>query len=160
MFDRHVNRSRLKLLALLAAPLAAVAGGLTYAHQHRGSGHGCCGGGGDHHAEAHLSRLADMLGKIGVSESQRVQIDAILRPAFANMKAAHDSHDAALGQFHELLLSPTVDRVRIESMRAEQFRQLDQATQEMAKAFVDAAEVLTPEQRTALAAEVRRHHGG
>lgn len=147
------KRSRIKLLALIAVPLIVVAGGLTYAHQARNHGHMH----GDR-MEHHLDHLAAMLTKVGASEAQKAQVEGILRGAFSEMKSAHEGHDAALGKFHQLLLSPSIDRAKMEALRAEQFKSLDEASKRLITAFGDAAEVLSPEQRAALDAEVRKHH--
>jgi len=37
---------------------------------------------------------------------------------------------------------------------------LDEASKRMVTAITDAAEVLSPEQRAALAEQMRKHHGG
>jgi Spy/CpxP family protein refolding chaperone len=115
---------------------------------------------GKQNAEMHLDHLAAVLTKIGASESQKSQVAGLMRPAFAEMKSVHDSHSAAFAQFHELLFAPSLDRGKMESLRAEQIRSFDEATRRVTSAFADAAEVLSPEQRSALAAEIRRHHGG
>ena len=145
---------RLKLVTLIAAPLIIVAGALAYAHQ--GGGHH---GGPAGHMEAHLDQMRGMLAKIGATEAQQTQIDGILRGAFTELKAATDGHHAAMGQFHQLLLSPSIDREKLESIRADQIKALDAASKRLATAFGDAAEILTVEQRQALAAEVRKLHG-
>jgi len=151
-----MSHSRAKLAALIAIPLVIIGGALAYAHQ--GGGHH--GGSDARHIEMHLDHMAKMLTKIGASEAQKAQIDGILRSAFTQLKAAKDGHHAAFGQFHEMLFAPSIDRVRIESLRAEQVKALDEASRNFATAFADAAEVLSPEQRAALAQEVRAHHGG
>ena len=71
------------------------------------------------------------------------------------MKAAHESHSAAFKQFHEAITGPSIDRARLESLRAEQVKSLDEASKRLVVAISDAAEVLSPDQRAALAAKSR-----
>ena len=150
------KRRRLAVAAITAALLAIVGGTLAYAHS--GSGHhGLMSGGG---AEDHLEHMQAMLTKIGASDAQKSQIEGLLKPAFEEMKAAHEAHSAAFEQFHEAITAPSIDRAKIEALRADQLKSLDEASKRMVTAITDAAEVLSPDQRAALAAEIRKHHGG
>jgi protein CpxP len=148
--------TRYRLAVLVGIPLILSAAALAYAHK-AGGHHGSNDA---HHIEMHLDHLSRMLTRIGASEVQKTQMDAILRGAFTSLKAAKDEHHAAFGQFHELLLAPGIDRGRIESLRSAQIKSLDELSKSFASAFGDAAEVLSPEQRAALAQEIRAHHGG
>ena len=146
---------RITLLAIVASLVAIVGGTLAYAHGSGGHGH-MMGRGPDDH----LEHMQEMLTRIGASETQRTQIQGILKPALEEMKAAHDAHYAAFRQFHEEITAPSIDRARIEALRASQVKSLDEASKRLVTAIGDAAEVLSPEQRAALAAQIRKHHGG
>jgi Spy/CpxP family protein refolding chaperone len=148
--------ARYRLAIVVAIPLILT--GVALAHAHKAGGHH--GSNDAHHIEMHLDHMSQLLTRIGASEAQKKQMDVILRGAFTSLKAAKDQHQAAFGQFHELLLSSSIDRGRIESLRAEQIRSLDELSKNFALAFADAAEVLSPDQRAALAQEIRTHHGG
>ena len=150
------KRRRLAVAAIAASLLAIVGGTLAYAHS-GGEHHGLMSGRG---AEDHLEHMQAMLTKIGASDAQKSQIEGLLKPAFEEMKAAHEAHSAAFEQFHEAITAPSIDRAQIELLRAGQLKSLDEASKRMVTAITDAAEVLSPDQRAALAAEVRKHHGG
>ena len=152
------NPKRRRLtVAAIAASLAVIAGGtLVYAHS-GGGHHGPMAGRG---TEDHLEHMQAMLTKIGASDAQKAQIEGLLKPAFEEMKAAHEAHSAAFEQFHDAITAPSIDRAQIESLRAGQLKSLDEASKRMVIAITDAAEVLSPEQRSALAEQIRKHHGG
>ena len=156
MTANNPKRRRLAVVAIAASMLAIVGGTLAYAHS-GGMHHGPMSGRG---SEDHLEHMQAMLGKIGASDAQKKQIEGLLKPAFEEMTAAHEAHSAAFAQFHEAITAPSIDRSRIEALRAEQLKSLDEASKRMVTAITDAAEVLSPEQRAALAAEIRKHHGG
>ena len=156
MTVNNPKRRRLAVVAIAASMLAIVGGTLAYAHS-GGMHHGPMSGRG---AEDHLEHMQAMLGKIGASDAQKKQIEGLLKPAFEEMTAAHEAHSAAFAQFHEEITAPSIDRARIEALRAEQLKSLDEASKRMVTAITDAAEVLSAEQRAALAAEIRKHHGG
>ena len=149
------RRRRVGLIAI-AATVAVIAGGaLAYAHS-GGGHHGPMAG----NSQQHLEHMQAMLTKIGASDAQKKQIEGILKPAFDDMKAAHESHSAAFKQFHEAITAPSIDRARLESLRAEQIKSLDEASKRMVTAISDAAEVLSPDQRAALAKQIEEHHRG
>ena len=150
-------KRRLLTIVAIAASLVAIAGG-TLAYAHSGGGHhGPMAG---RSTEDHLEHMQAMLTRIGASDAQKTQIEGLLKPAFEEMKAAHEAHSAAFEQFHEAITAPSIDRAQIESLRAGQLKSLDEASKRMVTAITDAAEVLSPEQRAALAEQIRKHHGG
>lgn len=146
--------TRAKLAALIAIPLVIAGGALAYAHQ-KGGHHGPMS---EQRVDMHMDHLAAMLTKIGASDAQKSQIDGIMRTAFANLQSLRDQHHKAFGQFHELIMAPSLDRAKMESLRADQIKALDDASKNLVTAFGDAAEVLTPGQRTAFAELMRKHH--
>ncbi|HEU5136822.1 MAG TPA: Spy/CpxP family protein refolding chaperone [Steroidobacteraceae bacterium] len=149
------NRRRVGLIAI-AASIAAVAGGaLVFAHS-GGGHHGPMSG----NSARHHEHIQAMLGRIGATDAQKAQIEGILEPALADMKAAHESHSAAFRQFHEAMAAPSIDRARLESLRAEQIKSFDEISKRLVTALSDAAEVLSPEQRAALARTIEEHHRG
>ena len=147
------SRRRVGLIAIAASVVAIAAGALAYAHS-----------GGGHHGrmsgdpEKHLEHLNAMLTKAGASDAQKKQIEGILRPAFNEMKAAKETHSTAFRQFHEAMLAPSIDRARLETIRADEIKSLDDASKRVVTAISDAADVLSAEQRAALANEIREHH--
>ena len=99
-------------------------------------------------AERGLERMMDV---VGATPEQAEKLRTIfsktrdeLRPLQAELRDSRS--DVA-----KLLGAETIDRAAAEKMRAERFAQLDQASQKLTNAILDAAEVLTPEQRARLA---------
>jgi periplasmic protein CpxP/Spy len=146
------KRRRLTVAAIAASLVAIVGGTLAFAHS-GGSHHGRGPGG-------HLEHMQTMLTSIGASDAQKAQINGILEPALTEMKAAHESHSAAFKQFHDEITAPSIDRARLESLRAGQLKSIDEASRRLVTAVADAAEVLSPDQRAALAKQMVKHHGG
>jgi periplasmic protein CpxP/Spy len=150
------KRRRITVVAIAASLIAIVGGTLAYAHS-GGGHHGHTAGRG---AKDHLEHMQAMLTQIGATDAQKAQIEGLLEPALEEMKAAHQSHSAAFKQFHDEITAASVDRARIESLRAAQVKSLDEASKRLVTAIGDAAEVLSPDQRAALAKQINKHHGG
>ena len=149
-------KRRITVVAIAASLVAIVGGTLAFAHS-GGGHHGRMAGRG---TADHLEHMQAMLTQIGASEAQKAQIANLLEPAFEEMQAAHAAHSAAFKQFHDEITAPGIDRARIESLRAALLKSLDEASKRLVTAVSDAAEVLAPEQRAALAKQMTRHHGG
>jgi len=144
-------------IALIAIAASLVVAGGTIAYAHSGGDHGHMMSRG---SEDHLEHMQEMLSRIGASDAQKAQIKGILEPAFQEMKNAHEAHSAAFRQFHEEITAPSIDRARLEALRAGQIKSLDEASKRLVTAISDAAEVLSPEQRAAFAKQISKHHGG
>ena len=69
---------------------------------------------------------------------------AELRPM---MREFRDTRESVV----ELMSAQTIDRAAAETLRAERIAAIDEASKKMTAAMLDAAEVLTPEQRAELA---------
>lgn len=117
--------------------------------RHGGWGHGGPGFG--------MGRLERVLDEIDVTAEQEEKLWEIIdgtrgevRPI---MRGFRDAHEQAV----ELLTAPTIDRAAVEKLRAERIAAIDQASQKMSEALVQAAEVFTPEQRAKLKVRMEEH---
>lgn len=148
-----IGASAVGALALLAGALRAVE-----AH----------GGGGWHHGRGQMSAEAfaahieehvkEVLSGVDATPEQEAQVTSILQSAATDLRAMKERHVAAHKELHAILSAPTIDRARLEVVRADQVRLADEASQRIVQGIADAAEVLTPEQRTALIARIERRH--
>jgi len=66
----------------------------------------------------------------------------------------HDARRQAI----ELLSQQNIDRAALETLRTEQLKLAEQASQRLTQALADVADVLTPEQRQRLAERINRWH--
>jgi protein CpxP len=95
---------------------------------------------------------------VDATADQQAQVSSILQSAARDVRALKDQHTSAHKQLHDILSAQTIDRARLETVRADQIRLADEASQRFVQGIADAAEVLTPEQRAALVARIDRHH--
>jgi periplasmic protein CpxP/Spy len=122
-------------------------------------------GGWGHHGPMSAEFISDhvalgvkyALSDVDATAEQKAQVTKILQSAATDVHALADQHFAARKQLHEILSAPTIDRERLETVRAGELRLADEASKRILQGVADAAEVLTPEQRTALAKHLEEH---
>ena len=102
----------------------------------------------------HVDALVDQVLPDGSAE-QKARLAGIIRSAHADLAPFHQQLHQAHARAHELLMQPHVDRAALESLRADEIRQLDAASRRLVQAVADAADMLTPEQRGRLFAHLQ-----
>ena len=98
-------------------------------------------------------KIDDMLDEVDASDDQRTQVRAIATAAIADMGEFREFKREGRQALVEALTQETVDREALEALRQSKLETADRASQRLLTALADAAEVLTPAQRAALAEE-------
>jgi protein CpxP len=118
-----------------------------------GMGHGGMGmmmGGGRH--------IERMLDSIGASADQKAKIRDIFKAAHEDGAKLHQGQQALHQDLAKALLAPQIDAAGAEAVRQKLSAGHDAVSKRHLKAMLDAAAVLTPEQRQKLAERMKARH--
>jgi len=146
--------SQLNLKKLFA--IGAVAAGLSLSGLlaqaqgpmgHRGGHEMMAMGGG------HVEHMLDM---VDASDAQRSQIKQIMDAARADMKTEHEAARKLREQAQTLFAAPNIDAGAIEALRLQMTAHHEQVSKRMSQAMIDAARVLSPEQRAKMAERMKK----
>ncbi|MEQ8295114.1 MAG: Spy/CpxP family protein refolding chaperone [Nitratireductor sp.] len=140
--------------------VAAAGGGFGASNGHMGgmSGMGGMGGMGGFMMER---RMGHMLDEIGATDEQQDKLWEIIDAARAEMRPMLREFRDTHADIVNIISAPTIDREAAEKLRSERVQAMDEVSRKMTAALLDAAEVLTPEQRAKLAEHMDkrgRHH--
>jgi protein CpxP len=129
---------------------------------HRRGGHRFFGHGGrdPEVAREHMQYATGwMLRRLDVDDAVQEQIQARLDLAFSELAPLIESHKGSHGIWlDDVLGGDAVDRAGLESQRQQAIATADSASQIVAGALADVADMLTPEQRAQIAEKIRQHH--
>lgn len=139
-----------------------------YSHVQRGGWRAHAGHGGwfGHHRAHDPDVFGDRLGfatdwvlsRINASDEQQQQVKTILQSALNDLAPLREQHQAHRQAMLDALQQPAIDRTALEELRRNALQLAETASGRFVTAIADVAEVLTPEQRTELAALVTRLH--
>jgi Spy/CpxP family protein refolding chaperone len=115
------------------------------------------------HSAADVSAHVDHMLKhlyveIDASDAQKAQITPLVQQAVNDLLPMHAQLQAAHEQALQALTQDTVDRAALEAARVAHLQLADQASKRLTQLLADVDEVLTPAQRTAVAAHLRNMH--
>jgi len=115
-------------------------------------------GGGQFLTPGRIERIVNrVLWVVDGSSDQKQKIGGILRTAADDLYPLREKHMEGRRQMREVLAAPTVDRTKLEALRVEQMQLADTASKRITAAIADAADVLTPAQRTELGKRFDQH---
>ena len=104
-----------------------------------------------------IERGVERLGWVtDASTEQKSKINTIAQKAADDIFELRTKHLEARKQVIATLAAPTIDRAKLETLRADQMKLADAATKRITDAVADIGEVLTPAQRADLAQRVER----
>jgi periplasmic protein CpxP/Spy len=152
--------SRMTLVAFVAG--AALAGGIAAvaANGMGGMHQGMMDG--SHSAadvNAHIDHaLKHLYVEIDATDAQKAQITPLVNQAVSDLMPMHAQLQAAHEQVVQALMQNTADRTALEAARVAHLQLADQASKRLTQLLADVDDVLTPAQRTALAAHLKRMH--
>lgn len=95
---------------------------------------------------------------VDATDAQRAQIKQIMAAAHNDLKAQHEAARKLHEQGLALFAAPNIDAVAIESLRQQGQAAREAASKRMSQALIDAARVLTPEQRAKLVEKMKKRH--
>ncbi len=147
-------------LAIAAAPPPALGAWLGRAAL-AGHGHGRGDWAADpERARKHAAFMTGfVLDEIDATPEQTEQVTAIVLGFVQEMQGLKEEHRARHEALMAALAQPEISRAELESLRAETLVTLDGVSQKLVDAVVDAAAVLTPEQRARLVELAQEMHG-
>ena len=133
-------------LAVQAQPMSPGGHGGPGGHRHSmmGGDHGYRGG-------MDMQWAGRMLDHVKATPEQRVQIQKIMEGARTDMQAHREAGKGLRAQLMQAMTQPNIDANAVEQVRQRMLAHHDQASKRRMQAMVDAARVLTPEQRRQLA---------
>ena len=91
-----------------------------------------------------------VLSRVDASEEQRARIKAIVQDALKDFSQLREQHVQNREAFMSALARPAVDREALNQIRQAELQLAGSASDRLVNAIADAADVLTPEQRTKL----------
>jgi periplasmic protein CpxP/Spy len=150
--------TRIAAIVAFAGGVAVAAGVTAVAHN--------AGGMGMHHGAATAEEVASHVDmvlqhvyiEVDATDAQKTQLEAIVKQAVNDLLPLRDGFKTAHAQALAVFTQDSIDRNAIENLRAEHMRTAEQASQRIAQAIADVAQVLTPAQRKKLAAHIAVHH--
>ena len=104
-------------------------------------------------------RVSAMLSKVDATPEQKTKVADIVKTAAKELAPLRDQHHAARDKVTELLTAPKIDRAALEKLRADELQLAETLSRRATTALADAADVLTPEQRSKLAARWKERRG-
>jgi len=139
--------------------LAPLTGGASGTWRHRHGGHGFFGSGGPE-GEMHAERLRFgvewVLRTADASDEQVEAIVDIAERTHADLRGLKERHRESRAVWVELLTADEIDAAAVETQRRDSMALAEEGSTRIASALLEAAEVLTPEQRRKLAEERER----
>jgi Spy/CpxP family protein refolding chaperone len=99
---------------------------------------------------------ARALDAVGATDEQKAQIRQIMQSARSDLQAQRESGQALREQMRAQFAQPTIDAGAIEALRQQMLARHDQSSRRMTQALVEASQVLTPDQRQALAQQMQQ----
>lgn len=118
-----------------------------------------------HHGHGHMEkrmaeRVERVFSKVGATDEQKARAREIVQASSEQMKALRPADGSGPKEMLALLSAESIDRDRIEQLRAARHAQMDERSKLMTRTLADLAEVLTPEQRKDAAKSLARLGGG
>jgi periplasmic protein CpxP/Spy len=104
-------------------------------------------------------RMDHLIKAIDGTPEQKAKLTALAQTAMSDMKPLHEQHMAARKKGMELLAAAAIDRSALERLRGEQMQLAEQLSRRMLAHMADAAEVLTPVQRSKMAEKMKSREG-
>jgi protein CpxP len=101
----------------------------------------------------HIEHLLDL---VSATDSQRSQIDAIFKAARQDLSGQREAGMKLHQQMATLYTATNVDAAAIEAVRVQISAQHESASKRLSQASIDAARVLTPEQRAKIAEVMKK----
>jgi protein CpxP len=140
------------------AALIAIGAGAAIA---QGIGKGPMGGFGGHMGMRFAEhRFESIMDEIDATDEQQDKIWAIVDRTRAEMRPMGREFRGMREEVATLLSAPTIDKAAVEALRVKRIAEVDEASKKAVAAIIEAAEVLTPEQRAKLAEEMKDRHEG
>lgn len=142
------------MAALLAGSLAATAGAPAFA---RGDGAGFDPAKFQQRIEKRVDKALD---GTTATQDQKKKITGILQAAFADAKGMRAKRTELRKALQEAMSAPTIDPAKIEQLRVEQVKVMDDSSKRFTKALIDAGNVLDADQRQAFFKKWNERHEG
>jgi len=117
-------------------------------------GHGRHGGHDGHDMMG--GRVEQMLEAVDATDAQRAQIKQIMQTARAELKGQMDAGRKLHEQTMALYAAPNIDAMAIETQRQQTQAQREVTSKRMSQAMIEAARVLSPEQRAKFAEKMKK----